>query len=279
MTLRYVLVHLDKSDGSAARADVAISLAKTLRRPTGSAVRRVRPRRSRSLASRNRYLFVERAAGKAQAAFQQHAASFGIEAEWLADIGSNDNEVNRAVVLRARDADLVVLGQYEPAAADGRVPETLVETTILQSGRPVLVVPFAGHFRGGGPSRRHRLERQPRGGTGCPRCAAAARSGRAGDAAGFGGCRIGLEQYGSGAVGRRHHPPPDDHGVTAEVDRLVFDSASIEPAERLLSYLADAGADLLVMGAAGQQMGRAAAKRSLTRHVLAHITVPTLLSY
>ena len=70
-----------------------------------------------------------------------------------------------------------------------------------------------------------------------------------------------------------------EHGVTATGDRLVFDPSSIEPAERLLSYLADSGADLLVMGAAGQQQGRLAAKRSLTRQVLVRMTVPILLSY
>jgi nucleotide-binding universal stress UspA family protein len=93
-----------------------------------------------------------------------------------------------------------------------------------------------------------------------------------------------------GAAARRSgvvEPPAPDalvghltkHGVTANGDRLVFDPSSIEPAERLLSYLADTGADLLVMGAAGQQLGRSAAKRSLTRQVLIKMTVPVLLSY
>ena len=231
------------------------------------------------VASRNRYLFVERAAGKAQAAFQQHAASFGIEAEWLADIGSNDNEVNRAVVLRARDSDLVVLGQYEPAAADGRVPETLVETTILQAGRPVLVVPFAGHFEVVGRrvviawNASREVARAVH--DALPLLAQAEQV-----------TLLVLADAASDRSSAPAEPAADgilrhlgDHGVRAEVDRLVFDSGSIEPAERLLSHLADAGADLLVMGAAGQQMGRAAAKRSLTRHVLAHMTVPTLLSY
>ena len=278
MTLRYVLLHLDKSDGSAARADVAISLAKRFGARL-AALYAVSDPDVPEVASRNRYLFVERAAGKAQAAFQQHAASFGIEAEWLADIGSNDNEVNRAVVLRARDADLVVLGQYEPAAADGRVPETLVETTILQAGRPVLVVPFAGHFEAIGRrvviawNASREVARAVH--DALPLLAQAEQV-----------TLLVLADAASDWSSAPAEPATDgilrhlgDHGVRAEVDRLVFDSGSIEPAERLLSHLADAGADLLVMGAAGQQMGRAAAKRSLTRHVLAHMTVPTLLSY
>jgi nucleotide-binding universal stress UspA family protein len=70
-----------------------------------------------------------------------------------------------------------------------------------------------------------------------------------------------------------------EHGVKAAGDHLVFDPSSIEPAERLMSYLAETGADLLVIGAAGQQLGRSAAKRSLTRHVLTRMTVPVLLSF
>ena len=67
--------------------------------------------------------------------------------------------------------------------------------------------------------------------------------------------------------------------MKATGDRLVFDPSSVDPAERLLSYVAESGADLLVIGAAGQQLGRSAAKRSLTRHVVAKMTVPILLSY
>ena len=64
-----------------------------------------------------------------------------------------------------------------------------------------------------------------------------------------------------------------------ESDVRGLDPNSIEPAERLLSYLADTKADVLVIGAPGQLSGRAAAKRSLTRHVLEHMTIPVLLSY
>src|SRR5512134_3397998 len=129
MTLHHLLVHLDKSDASAIRADVAIGLAERFGARI-TALYAVCDPDVPSLASRNRYVFVERAAGKAQA-----------------DIGSDDLQVSRAVVLRSRDADMVVLGQYDPQTADGSVPEALGEHTVLHAGRPVLVVPHAGHFR------------------------------------------------------------------------------------------------------------------------------------
>src|SRR5512144_3342394 len=100
MTLRHLLVHLDKSDASAARLDVAIALAKRFDARI-TALYAVCDPDVPSLASRNRYVFVERAAGKAQAAFRMHASASDIEADWQADIGDSDLQVIRSVVLRS----------------------------------------------------------------------------------------------------------------------------------------------------------------------------------
>ena len=278
MTLRHLLLHLDKSDASAVRADVAIGLAKRFGARM-TALYAVCDPDVPSLASRNRYVFVERAAGKAEAAFRQHASATGVEVEWRADIGSNDVQVSRAVVLRSRDADMVVLGQYDPQTADGSVPEALVDHTVLQAGRPVLVVPYAGHFQAFG--------RRPVVAWNASREAARAVH----DALPLLGFAeevtvLALAPAAGRGAAATESPSPDglvrhltEHGVKARGDRLVFDPSSIDPAERLLSYLAESAADLLVMGAAGQQLGRSAAKRSLTRQVVAKMTQPILLSY
>ena len=224
-------------------------------------------------------MFVERAAGKAEAAFRQHAAATGIDADWQADIGSNVGQVSRAVVLRSREADIVIIGQYDRQTADGSVPEALVEHTVLHAGRPVLVVPYAGHFPAFG--------RRPVVAWNASREAARAVH----DALPL----LALAEEavvlalapaaGPGAEAVKPAPPEDsvrhltEHGVNARGDHVIFDPASIEPAERLLSYVAETGGDLLIMGAAGQQLGRAAAKRSLTRQILEKMTLPVLLSY
>ena len=277
MTLRHLLLHLDKSDASGIRADVAIGLAKRFGARI-TALYAVCDPDVPSLASRNRYVFVERAAGKAEAAFRQHASATGVEVEWQADIGSNDVQVSRAVVLRSRDADMVILGQYDPGTADGSVPEALVEHTVLHAGRPVLVVPHAGHFQAFG--------RRPVVAWNASREAARAVH----DALPLLGFADEVTVLALAPVAGRgaatDSPSPDslvrhltEHGVKATGDRLVFDPSSIDPAERLLSYFAESAADLLVMGAAGQQLGRSATKRSLTRQVVAKMTVPILLSY
>jgi nucleotide-binding universal stress UspA family protein len=279
MTLRHLLVHLDKSEAAAIRADVAIALAKRFDARL-TALYAVCDPDVPSLASRNRYVFVERAAGKAQAAFRLHASASGVDVDWQADIGSSDLQVSRSVVLRSREADLVVLGQFDPESADGSVPETLVEHTVLHAGRPVLVVPYAGHFQVFG-------RRAVVAWNGSREAARAVHDAlpllAVADEVTVLALAPAADARGSAVV---EPPAPDglvrhltEHGVTATGDRLVFDPSSIEPAERLLSYLADSGADLLVMGAAGQQQGRSAAKRSLTRQVLVKMTVPILLSY
>jgi nucleotide-binding universal stress UspA family protein len=279
MTIRHLLVHLDKSEGSAVRADVAIALAKRFGARL-TALYAVCDPDVPGLASRNRYVFVERAAGKAQAAFGLHAAASGLNAEWQADIGASDIQVTRAVVLRSRQADLVVLGQHEGEKADGSVPAALVEQTVLHSGRPILVVPSAGHFEAFG-------RRAVVAWNGSREAARAVH-----DALPLLSVaeEVTVLALTSAASSRGSNPSdsPDadglvrhlaDHAVHATGDHLTFDPASIEPADRLLSYLAETGADLLVIGAAGQQQSRSAVKRSLTRKVLEQMTVPALLSY
>lgn len=278
MTFRHLLVHLDKSDASAVRADVAAVLAKRFGARL-TAVYAVRDPEVPSVGSRNRYVFVERAAGKAEAAFRLHVANAGVEAEWQADVGSTDLQVSRAVVLRSREVDLIVLGQFEPDEADSGAPESLIEHTVLHSGRPVLVVPYAGRFPEIG-------KRAVIAWNGSREAARAVHDAlpllQGADQV----IVLALAPAGKGGAGEAQPTPPEsmvrhlaEHEVKATGDVLVFDPASIEPAERLLSYLADAGADLLVLGAAGQQQGRAAAKRSLTGRVLAQMTAPVLLSY
>ena len=278
MTLRHLLVHLDKSEACAVRADVAIALAKRFGARL-TAVYAVCDPDVPSVASRDRYVFVERAAGKAQAAFRLHASASDIEADWQADIGESDLQVIRSVVLRSREADLVVLGQVDPETADGSVPEALVEHTVLHAGRPVLVVPYAGHFHAFG-------RRAVVAWNGSREAARAVHDALSLLAVADEVTVLALAP--AAARGSAVAEPPaldglvrhlSEHGVTAAGDRLVFDPSSIERAERLLSYLAASGADLLVMGAAGQQQGPSAAKHSLTRHVLLKMTVPILLSY
>ena len=67
------------------------------------------------------------------------------------------------------------------------------------------------------------------------------------------------------------------HGVTIALRRLAREAGGV--GDTLLAAAADAGADMLVMGAYGHSRFREFVFGGATRHVLRHMTMPTLLSH
>lgn len=57
-----------------------------------------------------------------------------------------DDEAAGGICLQARYSDLVVIGQIDPDAPSPTVLSDFPEYVLLNSGRPVLVIPYAGHF-------------------------------------------------------------------------------------------------------------------------------------
>jgi nucleotide-binding universal stress UspA family protein len=79
---------------------------------------------------------------RTEAAFRERLRLDGIAGEWRQVEGI----ARETVVLHARYADLVVLGQADPDDGDMPGAASLVEQALFSSGRPVLVVPYAGQF-------------------------------------------------------------------------------------------------------------------------------------
>lgn len=67
------------------------------------------------------------------------------------------------------------------------------------------------------------------------------------------------------------------HGRNVEVQRLVV--ADIDTTSAILSYVADAGADLIVMGGYGHSRLREFVLGGVTRGILGSMTVPVLMSH
>lgn len=67
------------------------------------------------------------------------------------------------------------------------------------------------------------------------------------------------------------------HGVNAEVKHVV--SGDVSVGDAVLNTVTDEGCDLIVMGAYGHSRVREVAFGGVTRNVLQHMTVPTLLSH
>lgn len=188
-------------------------------------------------------------------------------------VESDDALVAAGVARRALLADLVVLGQQQrddPHA--GRLPPGFVQSVLITSGCPALVVPYAGEFAKVGD-------------TILVAWKATAESGRALKAA------LPLMQ-----AARHVHvvawgeerPTPQDrrldiggylelHGVAATVHWEGEETHAL--GEMLLSRAADFGADLLVMGCYGHSRAREFVLGGVSRTVLGSMTVPVLMSH
>jgi nucleotide-binding universal stress UspA family protein len=181
-----------------------------------------------------------------------------------------------AVRLHARYADLVIAGQ--PAAedeSDGGVPEWFSQELVMTAGRPVLLVPHAGHFEHVGkhafvPWNASR-EAARAVWDGLPFLAAADET----DVVTFDPEKLGL--------GQGDLPDPDigadlaRHG--AKVTVAAEPSVGVDIGDLILSRAADLGADLIVMGAYGHSRIRELVLGGATRVVFKSMTVPTLMSH
>lgn len=88
---------------------------------------------------------VDRAAfGRARSLFDNAAAAGGPAMLWL---DSNGVDAVQAFRRAAMYADLLVLGQHDGTAGSGLATEPgFAESTLIDTGRPALIVPRTGHF-------------------------------------------------------------------------------------------------------------------------------------
>jgi nucleotide-binding universal stress UspA family protein len=180
------------------------------------------------------------------------------------------------VALHARYADLTVLGQVNPYVPhEGVGRDATVATTVMSSGRPILVVPFAGDFASVGD-----------------RVLVAWNASREAARAVNDALPI-LEQASvvtvlainprHGVGGHGDVPAADialhlaRHRVRAEAAHTVAND--ISEGEALLSYAADIGADLIVAGAYGHSRAHEMMFGGVTRTLLGEMTVPVFLSH
>lgn len=171
---------------------------------------------------------------------------------------------------RALYADLLVLGQRDPEdPADSELPPDFVPSVLVGSGRPALVVPYAGRFATLG--RRVLIAwKETRE---AARAVTAALPWLARASA------VHAVAYGpeADAAVRRLGAYLKAQGVQLEVQRDEPDEA--DAGERLLSAAADMNADLLVMGCYGHSRAREWVLGGASRCVLRSMTLPVLMSH
>ncbi|MET0980887.1 MAG: universal stress protein [Telluria sp.] len=181
-----------------------------------------------------------------------------------------DDEAGAALVLAARYADLVVLGQQDPAAPGAPVGGDLAAWVLLACARPLLVVPYAQQASAAG-------RRILVGWNGSPQAvralAAALPFLRRAEHVTVASFDTPAE---SAADSAGLAPYLARHGVDAD---LVHDSTGLDVGEGLLSMAADRGADMLVMGGYGHARLRELLLGGATRTVMRSMTVPVLLAH
>jgi nucleotide-binding universal stress UspA family protein len=192
--------------------------------------------------------------------------------EWRSLDGLADDVLS----LSARYADLVVVGQTEPATGDGsRTPPRVPERVALASGRPVLAVPHIG------------LEK-PIGGTVMLCWNASRESARAAsDAMPFllaaKKVIVLLVEPHASDTGHGEEPGADvatwlaRRGVKVVVQREV--AADTDVGNVILSRAADQDVDLIVMGIYGHSRMRELVLGGVSRTLLQTMTVPVLMSH
>jgi nucleotide-binding universal stress UspA family protein len=278
MAFKNLLVLVDEAPGAAPRIDLALSLANTFGahltalyvgespalRPSVLAefppqVLDMLSRVGREMTDKVRGVFEQRV----------RAAGAGVAAEWRAVEG----DVGEIASLHTRYADLALVGQVNPddPVTDADLPEQI----ILGSGRPVIVVPYAGAFKTVGErvmvawNASREATRAVNDALPLLERASSVRV-------------VSVNPHG-GPSGHGQVPGADislhlaRHGVRAEAETIVAEDVRVDDA--LLSHAFDMSADLIVMGAYGHSRLGEFVLGGATRHMLRQITIPVFMSH
>jgi nucleotide-binding universal stress UspA family protein len=194
-----------------------------------------------------------------------------LSAEWRMASGYPAEKV----AMHGRYADLIILGQIDPADPWSPLLHPLPHEVALAAGRPVLIVPYAGHFE--------QVGRRVLIGWDGSREASRAVSDAVPLLAAATTVTVMTVDPEKAATKHGEVPGADialylaRHGVRANVETTI--SAGINTGDVLLSRACDFEADLLVMGAYGHARVRELVLGGATRTVLATATLPVLMTH
>lgn len=268
--MKDILVHLDGGERDGHNVAAALGLARRFGGRLTALFARAE-RQAAAQVARRASDALARAARQAEEDFLTATAGSGVPSRWWKLAHGETGHVLHEVLAAARFHDLTVLGQHRD---DKPAPEELTEHVILQSGRPVLVMPGLGDYPSIGTN-----------------VLVAWNAGREAARALHDAMPLLEGATNVEILTVRGQPPrlPGDtplpplsihdhlaqHGITISRDVLAGEDIGIM--DLLLSRAFDQGADLLVMGAhGGYQLPffRGAG----TRHILRHMTLPVLMS-
>jgi nucleotide-binding universal stress UspA family protein len=212
-------------------------------------------------------------ADKIGALFEKAATAAGIAHEWRC-VDSTGSSVAEAVMAHGRCADLIVCGQADKEN-DPASLQMAGEEVMMAGGRPVLMVPIAGHFTTIGEN-----------------VLLAWNGSREAARAAFDALPIlkkakqvrilavnpdATDLHGTNVPGSEIATALARHDVNCEAAHSVTSDLGV--GDEILSRLADRGSDLLVMGGFGHSRFREYVFGGATRSILDHMTAPVLMSH
>lgn len=275
MSYKTILVHIDAGESWPGRLGVAQRLAQrfdahlvglyalsSIRFP-GYAL----PTAAAALAEAERA--AQTLAEQARNQFERSTHLAGLTgAEWRESV----DDADEVVPLHARYADLLVIGQSDPERATGVEPG-FANRVVLATGRPVLVMPWAGEFKSVGQrvlvawSATREAARAVADALPLLRAAE----------------KVTVACVNAKEAAQGVEPGADvalylaRHGVRAEASKLL--GSHIDAGNQLLSYAADLAVDLVVMGAYGHSRVSEVVLGGVTRTLMESMTAPVLMSH
>jgi nucleotide-binding universal stress UspA family protein len=272
MAFKDILLHLDNSAGCPARIDLAINMALL----HGARLKGI-------YVVTHSYYTPGPATGETEAVtriealFSEKASQAGISAEWhYVDWPVVGVGISEIIDIYAYYSDLVIVSQPDHGAQNSTTPVDLPERLGLGTGRPLLVVPYAGSFTVSGE-----------------RVMIAWRAGRESSRIVNDAMSI-LEKARYISVvtvstqGTNDEKAENDalrlceylacHGIAATHDQ-VLTSAGSPVGDVLLNHACEQKMDMLAMGAFAPNRRGVFTLGPVARHLMNHMTMPVLISH
>jgi len=270
MPLRNVMVHLDSSERATVRLNIAVSIARQHNaRLLGVFGQRAGPQTVGIVASWPSEEYVS--ASMASKALFDAAVAGLAQSEWHDVNRGSDTELSRQITNVGRYTDLIVVGQHDENAK-AHVSPDLPEELVLNSGRPVLLIPYIGDFL-------PRFERPLIAWNNSREAAHAVNDALPLIESCQEATVVSLDTQHDVASAActelsRHLAC---HGIRSTTDILMVNDIGIM--DMLLNRITDRDGDLLIMGAHGQIGFPFFSRGAGTKHILRHMTVPVLMSH
>ncbi|MCB1763949.1 MAG: universal stress protein [Gammaproteobacteria bacterium] len=277
MALRDILVHVDQTPHCKKRVKIALVMAAS----QGAELTGLYSQANAFMESRTSGLEKRRAqhqesSEKLRDKFIPLANEAGVKLNWItAPFDRSDDFVTDQVIFYSQHFDMVVVGQHDAESHDGSIPVDLAERLVMESGRPVLIVPYAGEFK--------TLGKRPVVAWNTARESVRALN----DALPLmsNAKKVKVIAINPRQKGKRHGSVPSAdivqhlirHGINAEGDSFANDG--VDTGNLLLNLIADERADLLVMGAYGYHRFRELILGNTTQVIFDHMTTPVLMSH